>query len=160
MRLTKHSGVGHEDIEYSYVVVRRGPRPIPGPIMMGRIGEVGRRSIAQEASRKPLRELTIHDETTVEEFPPTTPPPTTTEVGSSVEPESPENFEEALRLESFSWPRLVFPPLKRSGHIILDSCTAEGKACGYFHALARILRIRREDHASHYPKVARQARIL
>jgi len=32
-----------------------------------------------------------------------------------------------LRLEAFGWPRLVFPPMKRSGHVILDSCTAEGK---------------------------------
>jgi ribosomal protein RSM22 (predicted rRNA methylase) len=34
---------------------------------------------------------------------------------------------EALRLESYHWPKLVFPPLKKSGHIILDSCTPEGE---------------------------------
>jgi ribosomal protein RSM22 (predicted rRNA methylase) len=34
---------------------------------------------------------------------------------------------EAIRLEAYQWPRLVFPPLKKSGHIILDGCTAEGK---------------------------------
>lgn len=32
----------------------------------------------------------------------------------------------ALRSEAYNWPRLVFPPLKRSGHIILDGCTQEG----------------------------------
>lgn len=26
-----------------------------------------------------------------------------------------------------SWPRLVAPPLKRSGHVILEVCTASGK---------------------------------
>lgn len=31
----------------------------------------------------------------------------------------------ALRNEAFHWPRLVFPPLKKSGHIIIDACTAE-----------------------------------
>lgn len=31
-----------------------------------------------------------------------------------------------IRLEAYNWPRLVFPPLKRSGHVILDGCTAEG----------------------------------
>lgn len=45
-------------------------------------------------------------------------------------PKSAAELEEALRLEAFSWPRLVFPPLKKSGHIILDSCTAEGM-CHY-----------------------------
>lgn len=43
-----------------------------------------------------------------------------------VETQSAEELQEALRLEAFSWPRLVFPPMKRSGHVILDSCTAEG----------------------------------
>lgn len=37
------------------------------------------------------------------------------------------DLQEVLRLEAFGWPRLVFPPLKRSGHVILDSCTAEGQ---------------------------------
>lgn len=32
----------------------------------------------------------------------------------------------ALRAEAYNWPRLVFPPLKRSGHIIIDGCTQEG----------------------------------
>ncbi|KAI6153974.1 mitochondrial small ribosomal subunit Rsm22-domain-containing protein [Pisolithus tinctorius] len=35
--------------------------------------------------------------------------------------------EETLRREAYRWPRLVFPPLKKSGHIIIDACTAEGK---------------------------------
>lgn len=38
-----------------------------------------------------------------------------------------EQVDGALRREAYSWPRLVFPPLKRSKHVILDSCTAEGK---------------------------------
>lgn len=37
------------------------------------------------------------------------------------------DIEEALRREAYRWPRLVFPPLKKSGHIIIDACTAEGK---------------------------------
>jgi hypothetical protein len=32
----------------------------------------------------------------------------------------------SLREEAFRWPRLVFPPLKRSGHIILDVCSPQG----------------------------------
>jgi hypothetical protein len=40
--------------------------------------------------------------------------------------ESPSNLEGALRREAYGWPRLVFPPLKKSGHIIIDACTQEG----------------------------------
>lgn len=42
------------------------------------------------------------------------------------EPESPSNLKEVLRSEAYGWPRLVFPPLKKSGHIIIDACTREG----------------------------------
>jgi ribosomal protein RSM22 (predicted rRNA methylase) len=35
-------------------------------------------------------------------------------------------LQHVFREEAFAWPRLVFPPLKKSGHIILDACTAEG----------------------------------
>lgn len=41
--------------------------------------------------------------------------------------DSPDNIEGSLRKHAYYWPRLVFPPLKRSGHIILDSCTPSGK---------------------------------
>ncbi|KAI6047994.1 mitochondrial small ribosomal subunit Rsm22-domain-containing protein [Pisolithus marmoratus] len=36
------------------------------------------------------------------------------------------DLEETLRREAYKWPRLVFPPLKKSGHIIIDACTAKG----------------------------------
>lgn len=32
----------------------------------------------------------------------------------------------AMRLESFSWPRLIKPPLKKGGHVTLDACCASG----------------------------------
>lgn len=37
-----------------------------------------------------------------------------------------EELQDQLRREAYEWPRLVFPPFKKSGHIILDACTAEG----------------------------------
>jgi ribosomal protein RSM22 (predicted rRNA methylase) len=48
-------------------------------------------------------------------------------------PDTPANIEESLRKRAYHWPRIVFPPLKRSGHIILDSCTPGGRV---FHASA------------------------
>jgi len=42
-----------------------------------------------------------------------------------------EQFREAIRLEAFQWPRLVFPPLKKNGHVIIDGCTAQGASMSY-----------------------------
>ncbi|KAF8079067.1 mitochondrial small ribosomal subunit Rsm22-domain-containing protein [Lyophyllum atratum] len=132
VRKTKHSGVGHEDIEYSYVVIRRGARPLPTTTYSGRVGEVGRRALDKDASsRAPMKELKLHSEhealagAAMEEAPAVASEILLAE--AKTEPVSQTELEEALRLESYSWPRLVFPPLKKSGHIILDSCTAEGK---------------------------------
>ncbi|KDN44375.1 hypothetical protein K437DRAFT_294865 [Tilletiaria anomala UBC 951] len=33
---------------------------------------------------------------------------------------------EAMRLEAYSWPRLVKPPLKKGGHVTFDACNASG----------------------------------
>jgi len=136
VRLTKHSGVGHEDIGYSYVVVRRGHRPSAGDIKFGRLGEVGKWALAKEAlQRVTVRELQLHGHhhearaSGMETLSPvdTEPPRPIEPESSTTPPESREDMEQALRLEAYSWPRLVFPPLKRSGHVILDCCTVEGK---------------------------------
>jgi len=31
-----------------------------------------------------------------------------------------------MRQEAFSWPRIVAPPMKRSGHVVFDVCAASG----------------------------------
>lgn len=33
---------------------------------------------------------------------------------------------ESMRVDAYSWPRLIIPPIKRSGHTIVDACTAQG----------------------------------
>lgn len=124
--------MGHEDIEYSYVVIRRGARPSPATTNYGRVGDVGKRALDQEAlSQVPVKELQLHHEYEEAAVAATEVPAPDTEtaidVEKSLEPQSRAELEEALRLEAYSWPRLVFPPLKKSGHIILDSCTAEGE---------------------------------
>ncbi|EJD03728.1 Rsm22-domain-containing protein [Fomitiporia mediterranea MF3/22] len=84
LRKTKHVRAGHEDMGYSYVVIRRGQRPSKPRI--GETSDTSGQNIATDA-----------------------------ESASSI------------RLEAYDWPRMVFPPLKRSGHVIIDGCTAEGK---------------------------------
>ncbi|KAJ7922850.1 mitochondrial small ribosomal subunit Rsm22-domain-containing protein [Mycena leptocephala] len=120
VRLTKHSGVGEEDTGYSYVVIRRGPRPSNPGTKVGRIGRVGLDALQKELeSQTPVKELFLHSEY---------------ESAKSGEPDSGDHgacnhncLECRLRLEAYNWPRLIFPPLKKSGHIILDGCTPEGK---------------------------------
>ncbi|KAI0375467.1 hypothetical protein BV20DRAFT_1073580 [Pilatotrama ljubarskyi] len=132
VRKTKHSGTGHENMDYSYVVIRRGPRPSLATTKVGRIGDVGRREMAKQTEASiPVAQLSIDgqhpefseardDDMTEGEAVPH---------GSGQEETalSTSDLNAALRHEAYSWPRLVFPPLKRSGHIILDGCTAEGE---------------------------------
>ncbi|KAJ7070608.1 mitochondrial small ribosomal subunit Rsm22-domain-containing protein [Mycena amicta] len=125
VRRTKHSGEGHEDMGYSYVVLRRGSRPTDPGTNFGRVGRVGQSAL--ESAQAPIKELFLHGQ--VEPV-----PLEELELASDIadiqvaeqEPSSPAALNAALRLEAYNWPRLVFPPLKKSGHIILDACTPEG----------------------------------
>lgn len=96
---------------------------------MGEIGrEEERREQEKEKEEQGERKQLWPDKTS-----PTSLPETSTEilVQETVDVESLEQNGDALqavlREEAFAWPRLVFAPLKNSGHIILDACTAEGK---------------------------------
>ncbi|KAJ7492197.1 Rsm22-domain-containing protein [Mycena latifolia] len=130
VRRTKHAGDGHEDMKYSYIVIRRGPRPSNSGTAVGRVGRVGLAAMQRELERQqPVKELFLHDEheiaLPVEEI--ESPAESQKEIQASEEPMTPAALDAALRLEAYNWPRLIFPPLKNSGHIILDGCTPEGK---------------------------------
>jgi hypothetical protein len=125
VRRTKHSGVGHEDIGYSYVVIRRGPRPTIPDVKVGRLGEVGRRQKELEETKRPPIELEL-DNGISQTLPTSAVANTASE--KQLEPyggNSPE-IEDLLKTEAFHWPRLVFPPLKRSGHVVMDVCDPSG----------------------------------
>jgi hypothetical protein len=125
VRHTKHSGVGHEDIKYSYVVIRRGPRPSIPDVKVGRLGDVGRRQMQFEEAKRPPVELKLDDGNT---------PPSSTHVIASTHTEKPieshgykpSEIENLMKAEAFHWPRIVFPPLKKSGHVAMDVCGPSG----------------------------------
>ncbi|KAJ3895786.1 mitochondrial small ribosomal subunit Rsm22-domain-containing protein [Lentinula edodes] len=126
IRLTKHSTVGHEDIGYSYVVVQRGARPVCPSSKSGRIGATGKRELDKKAeSQAIMKELRLHDEKNVGEMP--SDALHAVELPNQLRVPLDYELQTELRKEAYSWPRLVFPPLKKSGHIILDACTPEGK---------------------------------
>ena len=130
VRKTKHSGVGHEDSGYSYVVIRRGVRPAQQATKAGRLGYIGKVEAAKAALKEePIKELVIEQDhrhgaaTNRDRL-----LPSEAEAAESNPIElSEKDLDSVLRLEAYSWPRLVFSPLKKSGHIILDGCTAEGE---------------------------------
>lgn len=125
VRLTKHSGVGHEDIGYSYVVIRRGPRPRIPDVKVGRLGEVGRRQIQNEGAKRQPVELELDDGGSLA---PTQPASAIVPPEEITEPctHSPAEVDSLLKAESFHWPRIVFPPLKKSGHVVMDVCAPSG----------------------------------
>ena len=130
MRKTKHSGIGHEDIEYCYVVIQRGPRP-PFDPNSDDVGKTG--PISDEEAQKDTRAfaLVLYPDTHANEAHIRAQEEDIRATETPMEPRDtsnpPVNIEESLRKHAYHWPRLVFPPLKRSGHIILDSCTPSGK---------------------------------
>jgi len=125
VRRTKHSGIGHEDVGYSYVVIRRGPRPTIPDVKVGRLGEVGRRQKELEEAKRPPIELELDgggSQTLL------------TSAVAAVVPEkalepygdNSAEIEGVLKAEAFHWPRIVFPPLKKSGHVVMDVCDPSG----------------------------------
>lgn len=93
---------------------------------------VGKNELAKKALQNvPLQELIIEETVSAKVEGPINPASPasadTIETAPSKDTsDGPENLEEALRLEAYNWPRLVFPPMKKNGHVILDGCTAEG----------------------------------
>jgi hypothetical protein len=157
VRRTKHSGVGHEDIGYSYVVIRRGPRPSIPDAKVGRLGEVGRRQLHLEEAKLPPVELELDDGSQQ------TPPPTVASAlpDKMIEPHDPSPAEigNLIRAEAYHWPRLISPPLKKSGHIIMDVCSPSGLWSSFGCSNCLISR-HRQNSTYDRPKIPREAAVL
>ena len=129
LQRTKHSGIGHEDVRYSYVVIRRGPRPNSVETNAGRIGGIGLRVLTKALENVPAKELHVEGQTSAVA-------PIPENLSLDLNPVLTDfELREHLRKEAYQWPRLVFPPLKKSGHIILDACTSEGMYCVSYYQI-------------------------
>lgn len=129
VRKTKHANKGHEDIAYSYVIIRRGARPSPSGIPESMlVGEVGREHTASQFEKDRMEhggsgvaveiDNVFHFEGRGSDS-----------VNHFHRPEYSSSEIASLRRDSYSWPRIIYPPLKRSGHVILDACTEDGERC-------------------------------
>ncbi|KAG8891678.1 37S ribosomal protein S22 [Tulasnella sp. 417] len=144
-RLTKHAYKATEDMLYSYVVIRRGQRPTKKASYNGETevetrewmltGAVGREQAAKALEKSRMEDggsaVVLEDEGGELHFH----RGTLRGVGGDTvdepyadhrTPEEERADKEYMRLDSYTWPRVIYPPLKRSGHVILDSCTADG----------------------------------
>ncbi|KAF9586120.1 37S ribosomal protein S22 [Lunasporangiospora selenospora] len=104
-RKTKHSKENYEDAKYSYVVLRKGLRPVhTAPVTPDHseasptLEEVDSTATGgKKRGKKPL------------------PPP----------PVTYEDFDDMFKA-SHSWPRLIVPPIKKEGHVVMDYCGSQG----------------------------------
>ncbi|KAF8587148.1 hypothetical protein K439DRAFT_1407953 [Ramaria rubella] len=150
VRRTKHAGRGEEDVGYAYVVVRRGVRERARGTGKGRVGAVGRWAEEAEAAKAKEAErrvrwvveeggepaaiveeddsAAIHAEEEEVEAAPVDGLQNEVDIQAGKEAGGLEVsvLEDLLRDESYSWPRINFPPLKRSGHVLIDACMPEG----------------------------------
>lgn len=104
VRRTKDVHAGHEDVGYSYVIVRRENRPSGSTLKV-------------TTDLKQISPVLKMDEAG----------PDLHSNPISVNGTDDLTPDERLRRDAYRWARVVYPPLKRSGHVILDSCTSEGK---------------------------------
>ncbi|BGP39048.1 37S ribosomal protein S22 [Rhodotorula kratochvilovae] len=103
LRHTKHSTRGEEDAKFSYVVIRRGQRPV------------------SPARASAFSDLLASVE--VSGIPAEAEAATSVVISTSA-----EDVEAAIDVPSeLAWPRLVAAPKKRSGHVIMEVCASSGE---------------------------------
>ena len=152
--------MGHEDVGYSYVVIRRGSRPPfdSDSRTVGRMGPISFEEAQQDARRSAL---VLYPDTDANEKRIRAQEEGIQATDVTVEQQdSPEDIEGSLREYAYHWPRLVFPPLKRSGHIILDSCTPGGMTFRKPMSPMHLPFSLRQNHAPDYPQVAGKTGVL
>ncbi|KAJ2616714.1 37S ribosomal protein S22 [Coemansia sp. RSA 1365] len=93
--LTKHSKSNLEDRHYSYVIMRRGPRP--------------EKIILQKQTNNMVNANVP-----------------SSDIGAELSNEVDKKSTEQLSKEAYNWSRIMLPPIKRKGHVVLDVCSNDG----------------------------------
>lgn len=116
----------HEDVQFSYLAVRRGGDMRRGEeaVMQGEDAVLRAFEGLGDRHRNPLEEL--DDVEAAEPEATTAEPEVALMRAESEEKVDEEEYGEANDL-TLSLPRMILPPLKRRGHVILDVCTPAGR---------------------------------
>ncbi|OXG74970.1 3-methyl-2-oxobutanoate hydroxymethyltransferase [Cryptococcus neoformans Gb118] len=135
LRKTKHSTRGEEEKGYCYLVIAKGERPSVGTVdenmkVAGRMGKVGReaaeKALIKSQGRSIIQEVEGH-EAVMEVVHLHEMEPGMEKYFEGVLPSvNSDGLEESLRKEAYSWPRMVAPPMKRKGHVTMDTCCPDG----------------------------------
>lgn len=124
LRKTKHTSGGEEDSKFSYVVFRRGSRPANTSAEADLTSSTKIGPLSGFAAPGPpvYHPTIVQQDDTRQVF------AQMQAIGEPVEdiPIDAGKASSAMRKEAFSWPRIVAPPLKRSGHVVFDVCAASG----------------------------------
>lgn len=124
VRKTKHGKRGEEIAPYTYLVMSRGSRPEPVRSDAGRVGGVGYEAALREHQKMEGKSVLQPVEGgDLEQFEPIS--LATEEPVMPKEDITPEE-QGAMAEEAYAWPRLVAPPIKRKGHVVMDACTWQG----------------------------------
>ncbi|WWC86944.1 3-methyl-2-oxobutanoate hydroxymethyltransferase [Kwoniella dendrophila CBS 6074] len=141
VRKTKHSSRGEEDTGYCYVVLARGERPSTGlseesqlqgmpKSVLGRIGGVGKEEVQKARMKKDgrsvIREIEGHEGIMEVVNLPDYEKVDNAQGENDNDQSRRTNMQDDLRKEAYAWPRLVAPPMKRSGHVTMDACCPDG----------------------------------
>ncbi|KAF9970544.1 37S ribosomal protein S22 [Actinomortierella ambigua] len=117
LRRTKHTKENYEDSKYTYVVLRKGPRPSLSAEVMQHYQK--RQQDAVAATLQEQQQLQDQEQ----------------EGGNKkkkhikVPPLPPITYDNAddMFMASHSWARLVVPPLKKDRHVVMDYCAKSGQ---------------------------------
>jgi len=143
---TKHAKEPFENISYSYVVIKRGERPKKPPLLATgtHTQEKGPQTLAPEAESPPAYpEWTlngsdhnlVHPEYLGVDGSNENPDPGESAALRTERQEAEKRYksevsdtalQENLRLSSHHWRRIIYPPMKGSSHVTLDTCTPGG----------------------------------
>ncbi|KAG0271002.1 37S ribosomal protein S22 [Linnemannia exigua] len=115
LRKTKHSKDNYEDAKYTYVVLRKGSRPVFTPTPSPATSSEA--TLSSSSSPSP-------EDTTTEPLDPSLKKKRT----KKPPPPPPVTYDNAedMQAASYAWSRIVVPPLKKDGHVVIDTCATNG----------------------------------
>ncbi|KAG0302488.1 37S ribosomal protein S22 [Dissophora globulifera] len=119
LRKTKHSKENYEDSKYTYVVLRKGARPT---FTQPASASISAASVKTQTPTEPTvlssepSDATSHTAATPsKKFKKPPPPPPVT-----------YDNDADMFAASHNWSRIIMPPLKKDGHVVIDTCAADG----------------------------------
>ncbi|KAH7059913.1 mitochondrial small ribosomal subunit Rsm22-domain-containing protein [Linnemannia elongata] len=114
LRKTKHSKDNYEDAKYTYVVLRKGPRPS--------FTRVSTSPVEPSEATTTVTGASLPEDTT------TTDPIMKKKRTKKPPPPPPVTYDnpEDMQAASYDWSRIVVPPLKKDGHVVIDTCAGNG----------------------------------